>query len=318
MQKYRTFSKNYKKIKLLKRAKVKYINDAFIRSMIAVNPNSVLQKAYRHTLYCNFRLIVRTDNTITGTYCKNRWCMVCGRIRTGILINGYETQLKTLKEPQFVTLTLKTVNEKDLPQRIRDIEVEWRKIVKLASKTKREDFKGIRKAECTVRPNGMYHYHLHFLIDGVDNANWLVNQWLKRFGDLASADAQDIRPADERSYKEIFKYFTKLITSKSDERVFDEFDRLDVIFTALRGKRTYQPFGGIKMISEQIDAKLYATELPPKFEGCQVGLTFRWATHDWETQTKELLTDYKPSQTTKDLIKKCSKAKRRSHKIHQK
>ena len=216
--------------------------------------------------------------------------MICGRIRTGVLINGYLSQLQSLEDPQFVTLTLKTVNEQDLPQRIKDIEVEWRKIAKLSSETKRQNFRGIRKAECTVRPNGMYHYHLHLLVSGADNANWLVNQWLKRFPDLASADAQDIRPADERSYKEIFKYFTKLITSKSEERVFDEFDRLDVIFRALVGKRTYQPFGGIKLISEDIDAKLYATPLPPNFEGCQAGLVLRWVLNDWETQTGKILT----------------------------
>lgn len=305
------------KTKLMKRARTKFVNDAFVRSMIEVNPKSELLRAYKNTLYCNFRLTVGMDNTLTGTYCKNRWCMVCGRIRTGVLINGYISQLQGLKDPQFVTLTLPTVNSKELPQRIKDIEIEWRKITDASLKGKRIDFKGIRKAECTVRPNGMYHYHLHLLVSGVDNAQWLVKQWLKRFPD-ANADAQDIRPADERSYKEIFKYFTKLISSKSDERVFDEFDRLDVIFTALRGKRTYQPFGGVKLVSEDIDAKLYATELPKKFEGCQVGLIFRWVIQDWETQTGQTLTDYKPSEQTKELVKKCSKNKRRSYKIPQK
>lgn len=300
---------------LMKRAKTKFINNAFIRSMVEINPRSELLKSYNNTFYCNYRLVVQNDNTITGTYCKNRWCMICGRIRTGVLINGYLSQLQSLENPQFVTLTLKTVNEEDLPKRIKDIEVEWRKITNLASHIKLSNFKGIRKAECTVRPNGMYHYHLHLLISSENNAQWLVNQWLKRFPDLASADAQDIRSADERSYKEIFKYFTKLISSKSDERVFDEFDRLDVIFRALVGKRTYQPFGGIKLISEDIDAKLYATELPAKFEGCQAGLIFRWVLTDWETQTRDTLTDYKPSDVTKELVKKCSKNLTRRYNI---
>ena len=243
--------------------------------------------------------------------------MVCGRIRTGILINGYISQLQELEKPQFVTLTLPTVNADGLPQRIKDMQIEWRKITDLSLKTKRLDFEGIRKAECTVRPNGMYHYHFHLLVSGLDNAQWIVNQWLKRFPN-ASRDAQDIRFANERSYKEIFKYFTKLISSKTDERVFDEFDRLDVIFTALRGKRTYQPFGGIKLVSEEIDAKLYATELPKKFEGCGFGLVFRWVIQDWETQTGQTLTDYKPSEQTRELVKKCSKTKKRTYMIPKK
>lgn len=306
------------KTNLMKRARTKFVNDAFIRTMIEINPNSELLRSYRNTLYCNFRLTVQPDNRLTGTYCKNRWCMVCGRIRTGILINGYQKELKLLKDTQFVTLTLKTVNEQDLPQRIKDMEVEWRKITDVALKTKRIDFKGIRKAECTVRGDGLYHYHFHLLISGKDNAEWLKSQWVKRFGDLANSGAQDIRKADEQSIKEIFKYFTKLITSKSDERVFDEFDRLDVIFRALKGKRTYQPFGGIKLVSEEIDDKLSATELPKKFEGCHVGLVFRWVINDWETQMGNTLTDYKPSEQTKELVKKCSKTKRRSYTIPQK
>jgi hypothetical protein len=62
-------------------------------------------------------------------------------------------------------------------------------------------------------------------------ASWLED--LKYLG--VNAAAQDIRPADEGSYKEIFKYFTKLITGG---RVMPA-AALDHIFRSLSRKRIF-------------------------------------------------------------------------------
>jgi hypothetical protein len=285
--------------KLLKRAKKKYINSRFALALIQHNPDSSLIKGYKNTFYCN-RVLKREDNKIIGTYCKNRWCVVCGGIRTAQLINGYLKQLEGLKDAQFVTLTLPTISEGGLSKRILLMEMEWRKIAKLAIKV-RKDFKGLRKMECTIRPEGKYHYHFHLILENEDNAKWLISQWIKRFPQ-AGVKAQHYRKADSGSYLELFKYFTKIISRvENKDRALDNFERLDVIFSALVGKRTYQPFGGLKKISEDIDADLNATIIPHTFEG----KIWRWVQRDWISEFGEVLTGFEPSESLQKLVRYC-------------
>ena len=286
--------------KLLKRAKKKYVNSRFALALIQANPTSDLIKGYKNTFYCSS--VLKSDNgKATGTYCKNRWCIVCGAIRTGQLINGYLKQLEALNDAYFVTLTLPTVLVGDLSPRIKKMEEEWRKITDLALKSKRQNFQGVRKMECTIRPENKYHYHYHLIIDGKDNAEWLISQWLKRFP-IADAQAQHYRKADNGSYIELFKYFTKIISKvENKDRALANFERLDIIFRALAGKRTYQPFGGLKKINEDIEADLHATIIPGSLEG----KIWRWIQRDWVSEYGEVLTGFEPSEALQKLVRYC-------------
>jgi hypothetical protein len=286
--------------KLLKRARKKFVNGRFALALIHFNPDSVLIKGYKNTFYCN-RVLKVEENKVTGTYCKNRWCVVCGSIRTAQLINGYLKQLTELKDAQFVTLTLPTVLEQDLPVRIKKMEEEWRKITDLALKMKLVNFKGVRKIECTIRPEAKYHYHYHLIIEDKSNAEWLISQWLKRFSE-ADAQAQHFKKADRGSYVELFKYFTKIISKvENNDRALANFGRLDVIFRSLIGKRTYQPFGGFKKVNEDIDAELNATIIPNTFEG----KIWRWVQQDWISEFGEVLTNFQPSESLMKLVRYC-------------
>ena len=158
--------------------------------------------------------------------------------------------------------------------------------------------KGLKKAECTVRPNNYYHYHYHVIIDGKENAEFLVKRWLELIPE-AEPQSQDCRIADSGSFIELFKYFTKLVTKKaSGKRVIVEYTRLDVIFTALRGKRTFQAFGGLKPINEEMEEELTANIL------IDADSVYRWITEDWfNINSGEALTGYKASESLKQLIK---------------
>lgn len=231
---------------------------------------------------------MQSGQEITATYCKNRWCAVCNRIRMARLIKGYMEPLAALKDPQFVTLTKQTVSADMLSLSIALMGKTWRTIINSREGRKR-GLKGVRKAECTIRPGGQYHYHFHAVVEGLDNAKWLVSEWLKRLGTLASHKAQDIRPADEGSLKELFKYFTKLTTP--DKKLYD-LRRMDVIFRALRSKRTYQPFGGIVAVSEEIeDVQTEEIESLEKQE--QV---WQWYVNDWINDFGKCLTGYQPNE----------------------
>jgi len=159
-----------------------------------------------------------------------------------------------MADPYFVTLTGPTVPADELKKRVKEFGSSW----SLMTKTRywgANKPNGIRKAECTLRPEGQYHYHYHVIIDGKQHAEWLISQWLKRIKG-SSSKAQDMRPVKRNEYIELFKYFTKLIStdkSAGKERRYVDFERLNVVFSTLKGTRVYQPFGAIKAIREEID-----------------------------------------------------------------
>lgn len=180
-----------------------------------------------------------------------------------------------MKDPYFVTLTAPTVTADKLKQRVKDFAKSWR-LINQSRYWKIYKPNGIRKAECTLRPLGHYHYHYHVIIDGREHAEWLISQWLKRNLD-SDIKAQDMRAVKRGEYIELFKYFTKLIsTDKSSvkERRYIDFERLDTIFSTLKGSRVYQPFGNIKLIKEEIDE----TELISGVCSAEYLKLWRWMT----------------------------------------
>ena len=223
---------------------------------------------------------------------------MCSSIRIAMLIEGYAPQLKQLNEPYFVTLTAPTVPAEELPVRIELFRKSFRQIVD-NYRARKMGMKGIRKAECTVRPKGLYHYHFHVTIGGKANAEFLVKRWLEIVPG-ALPQSQDLRPADEGSYIELFKYLTKLVAKdkRTGAREIVDYKRLDIIFQALRGKRTFQPFGGLKPVSEDIDEEELEANILISADSI-----FKWITDDWvNLETGECLTGFKPSDSLKRLI----------------
>ena len=136
------------------------------------------------------------------------------------------------------------------------------KLKKQYQRNKREKVMGLRKLECTYNPTrNDYHPHYHLIIKGKRNAEDFLNEWLSRVP-KTSYKAQDLRPADNKSSKELFKYFTKVVTTVKDKKgeVKDRkiyADAMDVIFNDIKGKRTFQNFGfkAPKVISEDLDTE---------------------------------------------------------------
>lgn len=282
---------------LLKRARSKYLSTQLALKLRQCNPDSPLQSSYFGSMLCSGVMRQEGQKLIT-TYCKQRWCAVCNRIRTAKAISSYLPVIRDLNDVYFVTLTKKTVFGEDLKANIDLMNKTWRKITDTARK-KRTGFEGVRKAECTIRPGDKYHYHYHVIISGKENAEWLVSAWLKRLKAVADPKAQDIRPADERSLKEIFKYFTKLTASSGKgERKLYEYNRMDVIFQSMKGRRVFQPFGGLRMASEELE-DINGQDFECLEEAEQV---WQWHCEDWINETGECLTGYRASEGFKRIF----------------
>lgn len=277
-----------------KRARKKFTSHAIATHLLAQNPDSFLAKSYERSTHCMETLTPNAEGRLITHYCKNRWCPVCQSIRIAVLINGYKSQLEKLTDPYFVTLTRPTCSEQELPSQIKRMGIAWAKI---KDRRRMRNVKGIRKAECTTRPNGQYHYHYHIIIEGKDNAEYLIKSWLELNPD-SNIKAQDMRKADCSSMIELFKYFTKLLAKdKAGNRHMMDYKRLDVIFRALSGKRIYQPFGGLTMISEEIEEQ----ELEATRE--VANQIYQWLVNDWYgTEEGDALTNYEPSQSLVKLL----------------
>lgn len=257
-----------------KRARGKYIGHYLSLALVQAseyNEKGGLTKAYWNTFHCNSILTLSSEGKVTGSFCKNRFCQNCNRIRTAQLINRYQEELKSW-EKYFVTFTLPNCEKEDLKA-----VVEWmqktfiqikRRFDKQVERGKREKFVGLRKLECTYNPRlDNYHPHYHCLIKGKKNAEDFLQAWQNEVfkvsilylafkkkirtvsvgKDLISR-AQDIRVANDKSTVEMFKYFTKLISGKQSNSDQDNSrmiyaDALDVIFNAVKGKRVFQNFG---------------------------------------------------------------------------
>lgn len=243
-----------KQVDLKKQQKAKAVSLFICTNLSIHNPTSPMKYSYDNSYHCN-RVKVYNGEKMVSVYCKTRWCLTCNRIRTAININHYAPEFAKFGQPFFVTLTVPTCTADELPNQLSRIGKIWR-IIYNSSKKKKETaarlgiwLKGVRSIECTIRPDGKYHLHMHLIIDGFQNANWLIGEWLKRNLD-ANPKAQDMRVADAGSLVELFKYAVKL---NKDLLVNADFKRLDQVFQTLKGRRMLAAFGGLRMATVEND-----------------------------------------------------------------
>lgn len=298
---------------LVRRARAKFLSDSITMNLIDVK--SAFSPKYWTSWHCA-RKIKHETNKLTTKYCNQRWCMVCNRIRTAKAINAYSSTILKFENPSFVTLTIPNCKKEDLKDCIEEMQNTFRKINQ-SKIGRRLKIRGIRKLECTYNTHRQdFHPHFHLIVDDfiifehgcLMASEFLVKGWLKRYPN-ANLKAQDIRTADEKSILELFKYFTK-IQSKKDQV---DWNALDHIFQSMQKKRVFQPFGGIKAISEEIeDQESQETEIMT-----EVMRYWEWYKNDWvDMETGEMLTGYRPSEEFSDYVRRNSKMD--SQQVHQK
>jgi hypothetical protein len=210
-------------------------------------------------------------------------------------VEGYRKPLETFLDPHFVTLTIPNVSGEDLQKAIKTMLKAIQLITRVARRTIK--FKGIRKLECTYNAESdTYHPHFHFIVDGKENSEWLVDRWLER-NPSAERWCQDYRKADENSLLELFKYTTKIV-SKTDKGFKVYIKPLDRIFQAMYRIRTFQTFGNVRMISEDIEEIESVKYDIPYYEY----VVWVWGESDWYSMlTGEALTGYEPSKRMIEL-----------------
>lgn len=285
------------KIFLQRRARRKAITDAIVFKLIDLK--SPMHKSYWQTYRCT-RTIIQEGNKLSSRYCNQRFCLVCNSIRTAKLIRGYESEIKALTNPYFVTLTVKNVKGYTLRKTIDTMQKDF---VSIKDKLRKRGIalKGIRKIEVTFNETTQeYHPHFHCIIESCKSSFALWMEW-KRTHPAASIKGQDIRHADTNSPAELFKYFTKMLTK--DGQFLAE--PMDIVFRCMKGKRVFQPFGGIKKQSEDIETD-NATEIDwkPPVETAIYSYQNAQQFSDWYNSDGEALSDSELNEETMHLLSK--------------
>jgi len=249
-------------LKLKKRSLSKYYTNEVLFPLIDLKNER--EQAYWNTFHCVNVLTQDQKGKVTSRYCKRRWCIVCNRIRTGILINTYLPEIKNWNDAHFVTLTTSLTktctNRVILNETIKRYQSTfgniWRRL-----KRNFGTIRAIKKVEITYNvEKGHYHPHFHLIIDAPkDVCNFLVNQWVSSF-DGAEIWANDVRKADENSVKELFKYFTKMWKRIENEGTENEKrvlpyppEIMDCIFSVMDKKRVFQTYGQRIKIDEDFE-----------------------------------------------------------------
>jgi hypothetical protein len=253
------FEKNNGSNTLKKRAIAKYYTNEIIFPLIdhTKEKNPRWNKKFWNTFHCVLNLEKSPEGKVTGKYCKNRWCVVCNRIRTAVNINNYKPILHGYSDLYFVTLTAPTIPQEKLIERIDEmgrIFVDVKKVLR-----RNYNVRGIRKLEVTWNfRNNHYHPHYHLIIQGKEQAERLVFEWLKR-NKTATRKAQDIRKADNNSLVEVFKYASKMFsddkTQPSGIRIYPP-EVMLTIFKSLHRKRIIQTFGDMKLMDDDFEPEI--------------------------------------------------------------
>lgn len=239
------------KAKLRSRIRSKYVMSQFIFPLKDLK--SPLEMAYYKTNKCG-DVILQNGHELISSYCKQRWCLVCNRIRTAELILSYGEELNKIENKAFLTLSRVNVSKSDLNAEISLILKDFGKIINsLEGKGRGKKIKGIRKIEVTYNPNtDEFHPHIHGIFS-FEDAQKIKSAWMRRCNELnikVSHKAQDVRKADENSVIEIFKYCTKLFKIERTEKDYlgrqiinVDVAPLDTIFQCLKNRRTFSAYG---------------------------------------------------------------------------
>jgi Replication protein len=272
---------------------------------------SPLEKKYRNTVYCAGTLEQDASGKLRGKYCGNRWCLVCNRVRIARAINRYLPVIAAWECPQLVTLTLPNVPAEELASgTIRDMLRDLVAIGRAIRRTDKLRIRALRKLECTYNPErNDYHPHFHIAVEGRAIAEAIVRRWLDLHPD-ATREAQDIRPCNGNSLKELFKYFTKLIAKRPDRsapRAVAPAAALDVIFSAMKGRRVFQPMGFRVAAPPTQDENSEVgtdgdTEAPTRY-GESIVWEWMQELHDWiDLETGDVLSGYEPTDSYVQLV----------------
>lgn len=292
------------------RASSKFLTNNLLYHLVDI-VDSPLIKSYWNTYHCSHNITI-LNGKVFVKYCKNRWCLTCSRNLSAKYINTYRPIIEAwLNGSYFLTLTAKTVTKEELPdaitERFKVFALIFKKLQMQAKRAGTILPEIILKLEITHNvEQDRFHPHFHAILNDLTTGKEIISEWIKHFKNRAELGLQDLKQCDENSVFELFKYVTKIFSSKDQNKTIS-IAGLDTIYTALKGKRTLRTYG-FKLPNddettepESADEILDSQSLKKLDEVSY--FTWEQSIADWiDVSTGEVLTGHKPSQTVLKLI----------------
>ena len=221
-------------------------------------------KMYSNAYNCNnIQIWNRETQKLTSRYCNSRTCMICNRIRTAKLLNGYFKPLFDLmdnepdKKLEFVTLTIPNCKKEDLAYTRDKMAKNLTNIIRVLNEKRGMDISGIKKIEITYNDiEDNYHPHFHIIVNK-NSGQLIIDEWLKRYTEAEIWCQQTKKVNDIHALKELFKYSTKFLIKDNKtgkQKIYTH--AIDVIMSSLYKKRSVQSFGKLKKLDEQISEEI--------------------------------------------------------------
>lgn len=268
--------------------------------------------------------ITNNQKIYKATYkCNDKLCGNCSQIRSIVAVTKYKNKVQAMINPVMLVLHQKSPAIGKLKETINAMYKDWRHILKVRAKNKKENYNGVCALEVTTNEEKQtYHPHYHIIIEK-HLAKDLLNAWI-------SADPQNRElwahqnkqtdkiyselPIDDKgnySIKELFKYAMKMSvtnqeTPNNKKKTMASTEMIYEIAKALQGVQQWRPFGNFRQTqnTKEISKAIYnemvcsATEWPH----IKLSKTWQWNKQDWEASDIPglNLTNYKP--TTKDIV----------------
>jgi len=255
-----------------------------------------------------------------ATYkCNDKLCGNCSQIRSIVAVTKYQSKVQAMKSPVMVVLHQKSPEMGKLKETINAMYSDWREILRLQAKSKRENYNGICALEVTTNEKEQtYHPHYHIIIEK-HQADELVNKWVSRdpinrtlfaHTNKATGKVYSELPQDDKgnlNIKELFKYAMKMSVTNQDKpgeklKTIGSTKMIYEIAKSLKGVQQWRPFGDFrntpntKEISEAIQNEMMVSKA--EWPHIQLSKSWVWNKNDWEaTEIPGLnLTDYQPSK----------------------
>jgi hypothetical protein len=219
----------------------------------------------------------------------------------------------------MVVLHQKSPKMGELKETINAMYSDWREILRLQAKSKRENYNGICALEVTTNEKDKtYHPHYHIIIEK-HQADELVNKWVSRdpinrtlfaHTNKQTGQLHSDLPKDEKgnfTIKELFKYAMKMSVTNQDKpgtkhKTIGSTEMIYEIAKALKGVQQWRPFGDFratpntKEITQAIQDEMTVTQ--GEWPHIRLSKSWKWNKHDWEAHDIPglNLTDYKPQK----------------------
>lgn len=191
-----------------------------------------------------FAIFAREKTTgqvkVMSSACNDRWCPMCAAAKASYAKESTEDYIRNMKEPRFLTLTLRH-NVESLSSQLEFLTSSFRKI-RTRAFWKRHVTGGIWFLQ-VKRGSGddCWHPHLHILIDG----KYMEQQRLSELWELVTFGSPVIDIRRIYNPEDTAKYVARYMARPAKMSDMPLTDRVEVIQT-LQGKRLGGTFGNAK------------------------------------------------------------------------